>query len=183
MAAITIGTYSFEISDRFAEGYVLNEAEASQMNQVFRENIGNNLRAKIKDGQEIDQDYVTQYAEQYQFGVRVGSSGRTTDPILRMAVELALADIKAKYKEQRKSLPEPKALRVGALKLIGMRPHYRERAQVLIQEARASADVQLDEIESFMDEPVPTQPNGSDEPVAAKPRKGKRALGEESVTA
>lgn len=44
-----IAGQSFEISTPFAEGHVLTEAEARALNQVRSENIGNNVRAKVKE--------------------------------------------------------------------------------------------------------------------------------------
>ena len=93
---VTIAGRSFRIPSRYSAGHTLTEGEASQLNQVFRENVGNNFRKQIKDageGLNVDemQGKIDTYTANYQFGVRTpGASGpRLTDPLAREALRLA----------------------------------------------------------------------------------------------
>ena len=45
----TINGLNFEISQPYFEGHVVTEAEARVLNQTRSENIGNNVRAKLKE--------------------------------------------------------------------------------------------------------------------------------------
>src|SRR5687768_14778185 len=85
---IQIAGKSFRVPSPFTEGHVLTAGEASQLNQVFHENIRNNQAKKIKAGGKSDEEFqgeIDAYAQNYQFGVRTGGGGRTTDPVLRKA--------------------------------------------------------------------------------------------------
>lgn len=44
-----INGHSFEISQPYVDGQTINEAEARALNQVRSENIGNNVREKVKE--------------------------------------------------------------------------------------------------------------------------------------
>lgn len=94
---ITIQGQELTIEVPYEDGHVLTAAEASQLNQVYAENIGNNFRAKVKEmlegGSSVDdiQAALDTYAETYEFGVRrsSGASKRTVDPIEKEARALA----------------------------------------------------------------------------------------------
>ena len=94
---ITIQGTELSIEVPYAEGHVLSAAEASQLNQVYAENVGNNFRAKVKEmlegGSSVDdiQAALDAYTESYEFGTRRASSGtkRTVDPIEKEARALA----------------------------------------------------------------------------------------------
>lgn len=92
----------FNLPEPFAAGHVLTEGEASAMNQLFAENIGNNFRAKIKaakDGVEgavmPTQEDLDTYAADYEFGVRQSAGPRTpVDPIEKEMHKLASEAVK-----------------------------------------------------------------------------------------
>jgi hypothetical protein len=94
---ITINGQELSIEVPYEEGHVLTAAEASQLNQVYCENLGNNFRSKVKEmlegGSTLDdiQSALDAYAENYEFGVRRSSGGtkRTVDPIEKEARALA----------------------------------------------------------------------------------------------
>jgi hypothetical protein len=94
---ITIQGTELSLEVPYAEGHVLTATEASQLNQVFCENIGNNFRSKVKEmleaGQSAEdiQAAFDAYVEVYEFGSRRVSSGtkRTADPIEKEARALA----------------------------------------------------------------------------------------------
>ena len=101
---ITIQGQELSIEVPYEEGHVLSGAEASQLNQVYAENIGNNFRSKVKEllegGSNLDQlqAALDAYAETYEFGVRRSSGGsvkRVVDPVqkeMRSLAKKALGD-------------------------------------------------------------------------------------------
>lgn len=94
---ITIQGTELSLEVPYAEGHVLTAAEASQLNQVFCENIGNNFRSKVKEmlegGSTVDdiQAAFDAYVESYEFGSRRASTGtkRSADPVEKEARALA----------------------------------------------------------------------------------------------
>lgn len=100
---ITINGQELSIEVPYEDGHVLTAAEASQLNQVYAENIGNNFRSKVKEmlegGSTLEdiQAALDAYAETYEFGVRraSGSTKRTVDPVqkeMRALAKKALTD-------------------------------------------------------------------------------------------
>ena len=94
----------------------LTEGEASALNQIVAENLSNNLRQKIVDGQldregkptgtahtdETAQVIVDEYLAEYELGVRRAGSGepRVTDPVEREARRIAREKAKELIKAQ-----------------------------------------------------------------------------------
>lgn len=92
----TINGLQFEISEPYAEGHTLNAIEARVLNQTRSENIGNNLRAKIKEMQEDDTkseqdiyDLVADLDSRYEFTAAGVSASRKLDPVEKEAVKIA----------------------------------------------------------------------------------------------
>lgn len=112
MAKINIHGHAFEVDDAYAEGHVINEAEAATLNQTLMENLGNNFRQKVKDAakeHDVDlaggeklpshvytklQDEFTTAADDYEFGVRRAGVATTRDPVQAEALRLAKGPIK-----------------------------------------------------------------------------------------
>lgn len=96
----TIAGQTFAIYQPYEAGHVLSEGEASQLNQVFAENIRNN-RAKwvtelVEAGsfdQDSAQEALDEYMDSYEMGVRTGG-GRIGDPVLSKAVDLARGKVR-----------------------------------------------------------------------------------------
>ncbi len=90
-----INGLSFAISQPYAAGHVLTELEAKVLNQTRSENIGNNVRAKIKDMQDAgtaDADIfamVTEFDAGYVFRSVSEGASRTVDPYEREATKIA----------------------------------------------------------------------------------------------
>lgn len=120
---ITIAGHEFAVSQPYAEGHVLTEAEAKALNQVRAENIRNNFAAKVKaafgdepvkEGQptaETIASDIAAYDAAYQFTLAsVGGGKRPTDPVEVEALSIArqmLADhLKAKAKLTVKAFKE-----------------------------------------------------------------------------
>lgn len=104
---ITIAGKEFSVDVPFGEGYVLNAAEASQLNQVYLENIGNNFRKRVQELLDGGSDEATiqaeldKYVEGYSFGSRrSGGARRVHDPILREMRALAKAKLVVYVKEK-----------------------------------------------------------------------------------
>ena len=82
---ITVQGQELTIEVPYEEGHTLTAAEASQLNQVYAENIGNNFRAKVKEmleaGSNLEdiQIALDAYADVYEFGARqrVGTTKRS----------------------------------------------------------------------------------------------------------
>lgn len=101
--------HAFTISEPYAEGYTINAAEAKALNQVRAENIGNNLRDKLKElldaGNVVGAEEL--FAEKeaaYIFTMSSGISSRKLDPEEAEARRMARDLIKAHLAEQGRKL-------------------------------------------------------------------------------
>jgi hypothetical protein len=106
-----INGLSFEISQPYAEGHVINAAEAKTLNQVRSENIGNNLRDFVKKAQEAGKTdelaaAVAKYDAEYVFTLASASARKTLDPVERKARAMAKDVIKAKLAELGRKLTD-----------------------------------------------------------------------------
>lgn len=121
---VTISGETFEIAAPYEEGHQLNAAEASVLNQTFLENIRNNVASKIKAGKEAAEkagttfsldtpvggegedagktlrQLCTEYADNYEFGVRVSRNSEPADPVEREARAIAREALNATLKAQ-----------------------------------------------------------------------------------
>ena len=108
---VTIQGVVVSITQPYAEGHTVTAAEAKALNQVRAENIGNNMRARIKkaleeaDGdvaaiQESVQADVSEYDANYEFTLAsVGGGSTRMDPIEKEARKIANSLIMAKLRE------------------------------------------------------------------------------------
>lgn len=91
----TINGLSFEVNQPYVEGQTINEAEARALNQTRSENIGNNVRVKVKEMQEANADfsaiaaYVAEVDAAYVFNLATVAASRKLDPVEREANALA----------------------------------------------------------------------------------------------
>lgn len=92
---------TFEITAPYEAGHVLNEAEAKVLNQTRSENIGNNVRARIKElkaAGKLDEAaaHVASVDAEYVFTLsNIGEGARKLDPIEREARNIARDIVKA----------------------------------------------------------------------------------------
>jgi hypothetical protein len=92
---ITIQGKNFRVPIRYSAGHQLNDGEAGALNQTFHENLRNNFASKVRDGteagltQEVLQQQLDDYANDYQFGVRGGGGGYRGDPVMTTAMNIA----------------------------------------------------------------------------------------------
>src|SRR5260221_3728041 len=88
---VTVAGKTFSMPCPFDEGHVLTSGEAGQLNQVYHENLRNNIAKKVKDAVESNkfdqaefQGLIDKAASEYEFGKRrVGGPRAPTDPILK----------------------------------------------------------------------------------------------------
>lgn len=90
---------AFELSQPYAEGHILTPAEARALNQVRSENIGNNVREKLKELLEAgDNDgaakLVAERDADYVFNMSSGTGSVKRDPIETEARKIARELIK-----------------------------------------------------------------------------------------
>jgi len=91
----TINGLTFDIRQPFDAGHVCTEAEARALNQTRSENIGNNVRAKIKEMQEKGESleaiaaYVAEVDAAYEFTLAAVAASRKLDPYEREARAIA----------------------------------------------------------------------------------------------
>ena len=148
----TIAGESFQIAQPYTEGSVLTAGEASQLNQVFAENIRNNLAAQVKALKEAGtfnaeqfQETVDAYVANYQMGVRTGGGGRTTDPVMAEAMEIARTLVRNAIKAKGIQLSSVPAAKVSELakNAIASNPKILETAKARVAEAQSLASIDL----------------------------------------
>lgn len=171
---ITIAGKEFSIRQPFDTGHVLTEAEAKALNQVFAENIRNNMAAKVKaayegsakEGEPTEDTIVqsvTEYADNYEFTIAsVGGGKRPSDPIELEALSIArqmLADhLKAKAKMTVKAFKE----KVGEDKYlekvaeIAARDEVVKEAKRRVKQRQAAAEAAMGDLE--LDVPSDAEP-------------------------
>lgn len=102
----------FEVAAPYAAGHAITEAEAKALNQMRKENIGNNVRKAIKDLKGDAEGFTEEQAAQaasivaekdanYEFTLS-SARGTSKDPLEVMAVRLAREAVNAEI--QRKGL-------------------------------------------------------------------------------
>jgi len=105
-------TFVVSVPQPYSAGpHELTEGEASALNQVIAENLSNNLRKKLVEGNPDENDrpwtaeeaqaIVEAYLADYEIGVRRAGTGerRVTDPVEREARKIARAKAIALIKE------------------------------------------------------------------------------------
>lgn len=142
----------FNVESPYEEGHTLTAGEAAALNQVLHENLRNNFASTVKKAVEANgnitaedlQPELDKYAESYQFGVRVSRGGTRTasDPVLKKALGLAEAAIKAKLASLGKSLKEVGGvawLKERANELVEKNPAFKEQAKQRLAEEQELA--------------------------------------------
>jgi hypothetical protein len=159
---VTISGKTFEVPQPYAAGHVISEGEASQLNQVYAENIRNNKAAEIKsmvDSGNYDQEQaqllVTKYVDEYEMGVRrAGGPRAPADPVAREALRLALDKLSAKLRSEGKKPSDYKNLKEVAAALVERNPAFTERARENIA-ARDAMALDLEAVTNSLEEREP----------------------------
>ncbi len=150
--SITIQGKTFSCPQPFAAGHVLNEAEASTLNQTFAENLRNNFGARMKKAAEdkdnpqvLGQDEFDKYAAEYKFGVRVAGTRAPVDPIEREARVMAAKAVRDALKRKKDQNPDfdPKSVADEEFeKLVDgtleKYPAFREQAKQIVAARQAA---------------------------------------------
>jgi hypothetical protein len=117
---ITIQGQTFKVPLRYAAGHALTEGEASALNQTYHENLRNNFANKVRDGVEAGlstatlQQQLDDYAQEYQFGQRVGGGGGFRgDPVMTLAMNIARDMVRTAIKAKQLDADEWPASRVS----------------------------------------------------------------------
>ena len=160
MEQITIAGKIFSAPLRYEEGHELNANEAAALNQTYHENLRNNFANKVKEAAENgDYDQIAmqrqfaEYAEAYQFGLRIGG-GAVRDPVMSEALRMAKIRVKEKLtaavktpgnKHYGKKLSsfEASAITEAAKKLIDRDPKIMEKARERVADLQAAASEDL----------------------------------------
>lgn len=151
---ITVQGKQFTAPQPYTAGHVLNEGEASALNQVLAENLRNNFASKMKNAaeaegdakKELTQEDFDAYAQSYKFGVRAGGTRVVTDPVTREARKLAKAAIVAKIKSLGKNVKDYSDDNIEELVagLLEKRPEFRAQAEVIVNAQKAAVtDVEI----------------------------------------
>lgn len=109
---LSILDIDFDVSQPYEAGHTVTDAEAKALNQVRRENLGNNFRGVVKKaqeeaataGKEVDIDalkaaFATLDSE-YQFTIREVNATRKFDPVEREARNLVKAELRNYFAAQ-----------------------------------------------------------------------------------
>ena len=169
----TISGENFKLPQPYTEGHVLTAGEASQLNQVYAENLRNNLAKKVSDQKdtgffdaELFQSHIDDYASTYEMGVRTGGGGRVGDPVLAEAISIAKELIRKAIRAKGYKLADvpAKVITNKAKELIesGRHPEILETAKARVEEAKLLGDIELGSLES------PSEPEAEAEAPATK---------------
>lgn len=158
---ITIQGIQFAAPAPYAEGHVLSQNEAAQLNQVLGENLRNNFASHIKkfrkdagledEGELADDQIATlqsafnDYAANYEFNGK-RQSRAPVDPIARECHKIAKAIIVSKMQEKGMKVKE---LAEGQMDkfieaLISKDPNIRAEAERRVASIKAGADAALE---------------------------------------
>ena len=181
---ITISKRAFTVEPRYSAGHVLNDNEAGALNQTFYENLRNNFAKQATEG--ASQEDFDKYAAAYKFGVRVGGSGPTRDPVQAQAIAIAKDRVKAQIQKLGKKLSDFTAAKLTTLAqaLIEKDPSIVELAKARVEELRSMATAELDDSELLAaavqdgdanDSDASDEPEGSTDEASNEPRaRGRR---------
>lgn len=189
MKNVTISGETFQIAAPYEAGHQLNEAEASVLNQTFLENIRNNAAGRIKAAKEVAEkagaqfsldtpiggegedsgktlrQIITEYASNYEFGVRTGRTAEPVDPVEREARVIAREAIGAKLRAngvKRKDVSEEAY--EDALAKYSKMPVIIKEAQ---RRVKVRAEIGLDELDLGQTPAQETEATAEVEPAAA----------------
>lgn len=168
MKAITIQGIAFDVSQPYAAGQTITEAEAAALNQTRSENIRNNQARKVKEalaalpeaveGEPAPElspetltelaDAVTEYDKGYEFTLASVGGGRASkDPVDVEAVRMAKAAIAAQLKaDNRKVADVDKEVYAAAVAKVAASESIVEAAKKAVAERSAAAKSALEGI-------------------------------------
>lgn len=155
----TIAGESFSIPAPYAAGHHLTEGEANALNQTWAENVRNNQASKVKEAkeagtfiQDVFQGRIDDYCESYEFGVRSGGGGRTSDPVMGEALNIARDMVRKALVAKGFRLSGEGAVKAAkvselAKRLIEKNPAILDTARARVEEVRQIADIALGDLD------------------------------------
>lgn len=169
----TIAGETFSILQPYTEGHVLSANEAATLNQTWSENARNNFAKRVKDAKEAGtfdqaslQLSLDDYLESYEFGVRTGGGGRTSDPVAAEALAIAKESVKKALQKKGAILKDYSAKDITDLaKQVLARGDATSQKIQALAEQRVAAAKEIDIEADVSDAPAPE----------AKPAKAKKA--------
>lgn len=160
----TIAGETFQVATPFKAGDVLQANEASALNQTFVENIRNNMAKQVKDAKEAGtfdstamQTVIDQYVDGYEFGVRTGGGGRTSDPVMAEAMDIARGKVREALQKAGHKLADVPASRISELakEAVDKNPKIMDLARSRVEAAREIGGVELGDFDSSSSEEAP----------------------------
>lgn len=148
--SVTIAGESVTLPEPFAEGHTCTANEAQALNQVFAENVRNNLANQVKaraDGED-PQSIVDSYIKTYEFGVRSGGGGRSADPVEREAMNIAREAVKAALAKKGRTDVKAKEISELAKQALEEKPDFHKRtyeqAKKIVKARESATTEELD---------------------------------------
>lgn len=149
---------STTIQNPYAEGYVLNAAEAAVLFQTLRENISNGIRKAVAALRSADETFtaeaaasakalIDEYAASYSFaGARKRGPSKAIDPLAAEVNSMAKAHVTSKIKEKGLKLAEyDKAKFASLVEQASQHPALIAAAKKRLEDRKkASAGIELD---------------------------------------
>lgn len=151
---VTVAGKEFTMPCPFEEGHVLTVGEAAQLNQVYHENLRNNIAKKVKEAVEKGafdqaewQEKINSLAESYEFGKRRSGGPRApADPVKREALRLAQEAIEDKLRASGRKPKDFSNLKDLAAQLVEQNPVFTERAQEIVAQRQEATSTSVDSI-------------------------------------
>lgn len=147
---ITIQKRTFNVPNPYEEGHQITAGEAGALNQVFHENVRNNLAKKISELDDAAaQAAVDAYVESYKFGERTGGGGGPRDPVKVEAMRIARELVKKAILKAGRKIEDfgAKAISERAAVELEKHPEWTEQAKERVAAMRETADASLAGIE------------------------------------
>lgn len=163
---VTVAGKIFEMPLPFDEGHVLTSGEAGQLNQVYHENIRNNIAKSVKDAtekgtftQEDFQARIDKICSEYEFGKRRASGPRTpADPVLKEALAMATTAATANLKAKGQKPSDFSNFKDIVARLVESNPVFKAKAAEIVAERQSLAAATLDDVMSGLTEAPPAEP-------------------------
>lgn len=152
----TIAGKTFSIFQPYYTGHVLTEGEASQLNQVFAENVRNNRAKWVTElvetdafDQESAQEALDEYMTSYEMGVRTGG-GRIGDPVVAKAVDLARQKVREAIAKAGRKITDytAKDITERAKQAVQDNPAFIQKAKEILALAEGLGDLNISAPES-----------------------------------
>lgn len=138
------------IAQPYSDGYVLSEAEASKLNQVYADSIRSALVAKIKkadsNGTEISPAEFQNFADAYSFTIKTPRA--SADPVAKEATKIAKEQIFATIRKKGGNPADYTAEQIAeyVAKVLHHKPEIREEAVRRVESAKKLAGNLLSDI-------------------------------------